>query len=461
MRNISLVLILLLFAAGPALADDKQTIAYDEQIKPIFRQYCWKCHGEDEQKADINLAAFGSILKGGSGGKIVVPGRASASLLFEVITHEDPEVRMPPNSPPLPTAQVELIRRWIDEGLRESSASQSLAASRDLNFKPSADATAAPSGPPPMPQKLPDIELAKTIRPLPVLAMAASPAAPLLACSAQEHIQLIDLASRTTLGNLPFAEGEPHVLRFSRDGKVLLAAGGRPVQSGRVVLYDVVSGRRLAAIGDETDAVLAADLSPNQELVALGGSGKVVKVYSTVDGALRYKLTKHTNWITALAFSPDGKQLATADRAGGMHLWDASSGAILLTLAEHKASIGTLSWRSDGRLLASGGEDGLLVWWDASDGWPAISKVNAHPPVRPPGVYGKLPGGILCVSFGPRGQLASAGRDRVVRWWDPSGRQLKTFSADGALVTQVTVSHDGRTLIAGDAAGQLHFWTLE
>ena len=67
-----------------------------------------------------------------------------------------------------------------------------------------------------------------------------------------------------------------------------------------------------------------------------------MKVYSTVDGTLKYKLVKHTNWITALAFSPDGKQLATADRAGGMHLWDATSGAILLTLAEHKASIGDL-----------------------------------------------------------------------------------------------------------------------
>jgi hypothetical protein len=356
-----LALLLLFLATASAQADDKPAVAYDEQVKPIFRQYCWKCHGEDEQKADINLAAFGSIVKGGSGGKIVVPGRASASLLYQVITHEDPDVRMPPKSPPLPAAQIELIRVWIQDGLRESSASQSLASARDLNFKPSASATANLSGPPPMPAKLPQIALAKTIRPLPVLSLAASPTAPVAAVSGQEYIRLIDLTTRATLGNLPFPEGEPHVLRFSRDGKVLLAAGGRPVQSGRVVLFDVVSGRRLATIGDEIDEVLAADLSPDQQLVALGGSGKVVKVYSTVDGRLKYKLTKHTNWITALAFSPDGKQLATADRVGGMHLWDAPSGAILLTLAEHKASIGALAWRGDSRLLASGGEDGLLV----------------------------------------------------------------------------------------------------
>jgi hypothetical protein len=40
-----------------------------------------------------------------------------------------------------------------------------------------------------------------------------------------------------------------------------MVAGGRPVESGRVVLFDVRSGQRLAEIGDEVDAVLAADLS--------------------------------------------------------------------------------------------------------------------------------------------------------------------------------------------------------
>ena len=125
-----------------------------------------------------------------------------------------------------------------------------------------------------MPMKLTQIALPKTIRSLPVLSMAASPAAPLLAVAGQEHIRLVDLASRATIGNLPFAEGEPHVLRFSRDGRVLMAAGGRPVQSGKVVLYDVSSGRRLATIGDEIDEVLAADLSPNQQLVALAAQAK-------------------------------------------------------------------------------------------------------------------------------------------------------------------------------------------
>ncbi len=69
------------------------------------------------------------------------------------------------------------------------------------------------------------------------------------------------------------------------------------------------------------------------------------------------------------------------------------------------------------------------------------------------------PAALLSVSFGPQGQLASAGRDRVVRWWDADGNQLKTFSVAESLVTQVAVSQDGRLIIAGDASGQIHFWT--
>ena len=40
---------------------------YEEHIKPIFREHCLKCHGEDEQKADLNLGSFATVSKGGSG----------------------------------------------------------------------------------------------------------------------------------------------------------------------------------------------------------------------------------------------------------------------------------------------------------------------------------------------------------------------------------------------------------
>ncbi|MFT7513459.1 MAG: WD40 repeat protein [Candidatus Omnitrophota bacterium] len=297
-----------------------------------------------------------------------------------------------------------------------------------------------------------------------MLAMATSPWAPLLAVAGQDHVRLIHTETEAELGKLPFPEGVPHVIRFSRNGSVLMVAGGQPVQRGSVVLYDVKSGQRLASFGDEIDAVLAADLSPDQQLVALGGSGQIVKVYSTVNAALVYKLEKHTDWITSLAFSPDGQKLATADRAGGIHLWDATSGGILLSLGEHKASVRGMDWRADSKILASVGDDGLVIWWDVKDGWPAITKPNAHPPVRPKGVYGTLPNGVLAVTFGSDGSLLTVGRNQTAQRWDADGKPIwRQATSENALPIQAAMvqNNQGQGLIVGDSVGQLKFWQVD
>ena len=439
-----------------------EILTYEDHIKPIFREHCLKCHGDDKQKADLNLQSYVNMKKGGSGGEVVVVGRASTSLLYDSLTDPDEDSRMPPNKPPIPAGQLAMIQKWIDTGLRETLASKVNMKKRDLAFTPSTEAGAKPENPA-MPIDLAEVKVPDTIRPLPVLAMDVSPWAPLVAVSGHEHVRLIHANTEEEIGRLAFPEGIPQVIRFSRDGSVLMVAGGRPVELGKVVLFDVVTGKRLALIGDEIDAVLAADLSPDQKLVALGGSGRVVKVYSTVDGSLKYKITKHTNWITSLRFSPDGKTLATADRAGGIHLWDAESGGILLTLAEHKASVRALDWRADSKLLASAGEDGLIFWWDVTDGWPVVSKANAHPPHRPEGVYGKMPNGVLAANFGADGSLVTAGRDHSLRLWNGKGASIWETKGLKQMPISISVMQGakGNVLIAGNISGDVSFWKID
>ena len=431
---------------------------FDEHIKPVLKQHCLKCHGDDKQEADLNLQGFVSLLRGGGGGKVVEAGRSSQSALYQAITNPDDDARMPPNSPPLAKAKIELIRKWIDGGLRESPNSESMVKARDLAFNPSAGADGKPQGPPAMPVGLPAVEKLELSRPFPVLAMDVSPWAQLLAVADQDQIRFLHSETEQELGRLAFPEGEPHVIRFSRDGSVLMVAGGLPVESGRVVLFDVASGKRLAEVGDEIDAVLAADLSPNQRLVAFGGSGRVVKAFSTTDGTLQYKLTKHTDWITAIAFSPDGQKLATADRAGGIHLWDTTTGGILLNLAEHQGAVHALDWRGDSRILASAGEDGRVIWWDVVDGFPAINKPNAHPPSRPAGTYGTIPNGVLAARFDAAGNLVTSGRDAVVRVWNADGNEQARFKLEAGIPLSNVMTNQGTTVIAGGSTGKILFW---
>ncbi len=282
----------------------------------------------------------------------------------------------------------------------------------------------------------------------------------LAAIASHERILLVNTETQAPIGVLPFPEGVAFVLRFSRDGSLLLAAGGKPVQLGKAVLFEVKSGKRLGAIGDEVDEILAADISPDQELVAIGGTGKIVKVFNTRDGQMVYKLTKHTDWITALRFSPDNTRLASADRNGAVHLWEAKTGGILLSLSEHKETVAAVDWRGDSQMLATGSEDGRIILWDAQDGWPSATINGPHMPRPATKTYGKLQGGVLSLQFGPDGRLVSCGRDRFVRLWDSSGKQLGSFETPAALPTKVAVSNDGKQALVGDSAGEVRYWAL-
>ena len=74
-------------------------------------------------------------------------------------------------------------------------------------------------------------------KPSAVVAMAASPWAPLVAIGGHKQVLLYRTTDNHLVGVLPFPEGTIHVLRFSRNGDLLLAGGGRggPVGSGRGV----------------------------------------------------------------------------------------------------------------------------------------------------------------------------------------------------------------------------------
>src|SRR5690606_22860254 len=113
-----------------------------------------------------------------------------------------------------------------------------------------------------------------------VTALATSPWASLAAVSGHRQIALYNSQTLAPLGVLPYPEGQPYVLRFSPAGDLLLVGGGRGGSAGNVVVFDVRTGERKIEAGAEYDAVLAADLSADQTLVALGGPKKLVRVFS-------------------------------------------------------------------------------------------------------------------------------------------------------------------------------------
>jgi hypothetical protein len=429
---------------------------YEDDVKPVFARRCFGCHSAGEMRSGLNLETYAGVLKGGSSGDVVIAARAASSMLYRAVAREDGAPQMPLGQAKLPDAEIALIREWIQGGLLETAMSLPKGPvgpsieyhGSDLN-RPAAAA---------MPEGIAPLVLKEPARAHPVTALAASPWAPVVAIAGHERVYLYDLAKGCADGEVAFPEGVPYVLRFSRDGSKLLAAGGRGVQLGKVVLFDVRSGKRIAAVGEERDIVLAADVTSDGTLVALGGPGKTVKVYSVADGKLKYEIKKHTDWITALEFSPDGSRLATGDRSGAIYLWESATGGTVGALADHKDSITSLSWRGDGALLASGSEDGQIIVWNVSDGFPMATIAKAHLPKAAPGQYGTIPGGVLSVQFTSDGRIVSVGRDSAIRAWSADGKARGASAANDALLTKVAASSDGKLTIAGDYNGKVIAW---
>ena len=198
-----------------------------------------------------------------------------------------------------------------------------------------------------------------------------------MAIAGQRQIVLYNTDSAELAGVLPFPEGIPYSLRFSRSGRLLVAGGGKAASRGLAAVYDVKTGKRLSQVGDELDAVLAADINASQTLIALGGPQKMVRVYNVGDGSLATEIRKHTDWVTAVEFSPDGVLLATADRAGGVWVWEAGTDREFQALAGHKAAVTAMSWRDDSNVLATAGEDGAIMLWDMASG-KRIKNIVAH-----------------------------------------------------------------------------------
>ena len=419
-------------------------VTYAEHVQPIFRQRCFACHNQNQARSDLALDTYVRAMQGGAGGNVLEPGDPDGSRLYLLVTHQE-EPKMPKEQDKLPEAELALIRKWIEGGaLKDPSSKVVVKPKPNVQLAVSAGA-GRPEGEPALPQGLSLEPVVVTGRPGAVTALASSPWAPVLAVGGQKQIVLWHTDSGALLGILPFPEGIPHVLRFSRAGTLLLAGGGHAAQKGMAVVYDVKTGKRITSVGDELDAVLAADILEDHSLIALAGPGRIVRTYATADGTLQHELKKHTDWVRALQFSPDGVLLATGDRAAGLVVWESHTGREYQVLTGHKGAINDVSWRADSNLLASGSEDGTVKLWEMNEG-KMVKSWAAHG------------GGVTAVAFTHDGRLVSAGRDKQVKIWDAEGKQLQTIGPTGDLPLKAAFSHDGKRVVAGDWSGAVHIW---
>jgi|TARA_B100000959_G_scaffold217826_1_gene229826 hypothetical protein len=96
------------------------TIDFNQQIRPILSDKCFKCHGPDakNQKSDFRLDTFEHATEEHDGVRGLVPGKLEESEIHWLIRSDDSDEVMPPPKAKLPLTEKEkgLLDQWIKEG---------------------------------------------------------------------------------------------------------------------------------------------------------------------------------------------------------------------------------------------------------------------------------------------------------------------------------------------------------
>ena len=110
---------------------------YATTIRPIFKRHCMECHGPEEQASGLRVDSRRSLLRGGDSGEpAIVAGRGSASRLVHLIAGDDADLIMPPEGTRLSADEINMIRRWIDQGAAMPDDGGSSLTSEHWSFQP-------------------------------------------------------------------------------------------------------------------------------------------------------------------------------------------------------------------------------------------------------------------------------------------------------------------------------------
>jgi hypothetical protein len=112
------VVCFLAICSAPCFA---QEVEFNRDIRPIFSDRCYACHGPDQANRKSKLrfdTEAGAKQDLGVGHFAVIPGDAAKSTILQRLGASNPAVRMPLGGPPLNENEIGLIRRWIEQGAK-------------------------------------------------------------------------------------------------------------------------------------------------------------------------------------------------------------------------------------------------------------------------------------------------------------------------------------------------------
>ena len=183
-------------------------------------------------------------------------------------------------------------------------------------------------------------------------------------------------------------------------------------------LWDVASGRELAAFHGHTGFVHCVAFSPDGAQAASGSLDGTIKLWPAAAPDPHVRFRNGSGWVGTVAFHPSGRRVATAHN-GSIRVWDPRTGEELWRVIGPRGLLGRigLAFTPDGKMLVASGPGGSINLWDAETGKPVRELARASSPV-------------VDAALSPDGTLlATAGEDGAVVLRDmATGAEIRTIT---------------------------------
>jgi WD40 repeat protein/uncharacterized protein YeeX (DUF496 family) len=289
----------------------------------------------------------------------------------------------------------------------------------------------------------------------------------------------------------PAATTSFRTVAFSANGE-RLAAGSA---DGQIMVWSSSLEKPAAmTLNGHSGAVQSVVFHPESLILASAGDDGIVRIWDIATGKEIAALQQHTSAVFGLAFSPNGKWLASAGKDRAVMLWNTSTWRNCLTYRGHNYEVHCVSFVTD-ELIASGdgvvGELGEVRLWS-----PSLSGLQAQS-ILACGTIGLLGScreqrawlavsGLMLETERTAGdittqgmkdavvlrghgdtvygvtvaddRLVTASDDQTVRVWETTtGQELISLPARG-LVRSVAFSPDGKRLVSAILNGGVRIW---
>ncbi|MBL8795865.1 MAG: protein kinase, partial [Planctomycetia bacterium] len=279
-----------------------------------------------------------------------------------------------------------------------------------------------------------------------VQAVAFAPGERTLAsASADGTVKLWDAGSGEARTTLKGHGQSVLALAFSRDGQTLLTGGAdKTIRLWEAQVHAADTLRVELATGPNQPPILAWS-GDGQSLATVNPLDRVLRLTNLLTGKERVFLQNFTVRFECLALSPDGKWLAGAVDDKTIRLYDTAKGQPRGTLKGHKERITGLVFSPDSKWLASGSADRTVKLWE-----PTGKELASF----------SLQGTIRCLAFSPDSNWLAASDDRSVKLFDAAAKKPAIDLGPPSVGTRtLAFAPDGRTLAVAAGEGTLlYLW---